>query len=72
MKRKFHVLVVHVPEKARLAGSVGIETEQAIEALHPKVNRWATTFAAVTNDAVRFGAIAEKQWLQSNVGLPQP
>ena len=58
--------------KARLSGSVGMESEQAIEALHPKMNRWSAAFASVANDVHRLAAIAETQWLQSTPTLPQP
>ena len=37
-----------------------MESEQAIEALHPKMNQWSATFASVPNDVHRFAAIAER------------
>ena len=46
--RKFHVLTFHVPEKARLHWTVGMETEQGIESVHPFVNKWNRTFASIT------------------------
>ena len=58
--------------KAHLSGSVGMDSEQAIEALHPKMNRWSATFASVGNYVHRLAAIAETQWLQSIPSLPQP
>ena len=58
--------------KVRLSGSLGMESEQAIEALHPKMNRWSATFASVANDVLHLAAIAETQWLQSTPSLPEP
>ena len=45
-KLRENFLLYHVM-KALLSGSVGMESEQAIEALHPKMNRWSTAFASV-------------------------
>jgi len=44
--RKFNVLTFHVPEKAILMGTVGVEVKHCLESIHPvvKFNRmYATT-----------------------------
>ena len=61
-----------LPVPCSLGDSVGMESEQAIEALHPKMNRWSATFASVADDVHRLAAITETQWLQSTTSLPQP
>ena len=68
--RKFHVLTLHVPEKARLHWTVGMEAEQGIESVHPYVNKWNKTFASITNPTSRLTQVMKAQWQRSQPDLP--
>ena len=59
LKRKLQELVCHISKQARLSSSVGLDSEQAMEAVHPKMNRWSATFASFQINVHRFAAIAE-------------
>ena len=67
--RKFHVLTHHVPEKAMLRGTVGMEAEQCSESIHPVVNKLDRIYATTQNTCDRLALVAKSQWLQSNPTL---
>ena len=69
-KRKFHVLVKHVPEKIGRNRSVGQDIEEVSEAIHPIVNNLDKRFASVQNNSERMASITEAQWNQSDCSLP--
>ena len=67
--RKFHVLTFHVPEKAILRGTVGMEAEHCSESIHPVVNKLDRTYATTQNTYDRLALVAKSQWLQSDCTL---
>ena len=68
--RKFHVLVYHVPQKAAIRGSVGMEAEQCIESIHPVINKLKRTYATVQNKEDQLGLILKQQWLKTDQDIP--
>ena len=60
LKRKFHLLTVDVPKQARRLKTVGLITEQTIEAIHPYINELDRRFAKVAQES-RKGLIICKQ-----------
>ena len=66
ISRKFHVLTYHVPEKARERRTVGLETEQCSEAIHPVVNSFGRWYHSVQNKTKKLELITKSQWLQSD------
>ena len=66
VKPKFHCLTYHVPEKAKLRGTVGMETENCSEMIHPVVNKLNRTYHTVQNVHKRLELITKSQWLKSN------
>ena len=66
ISRKFHVLTYHVPEKARERRTVGLETEQCSEAIHPVVNSLGRRYHSVQNKTKKLELITKSQWLQSD------
>ena len=62
VKPKLHLLAHRFPQKAHHQGSVGIETEQLAESMHPCVNRRNRQYACVRNPLV-----ARSQWLASRL-----
>ena len=66
VKPKLHLLVHHFPQKAFLQGSIGLETEQLIESMHPFVNRKARQYACVRDPLQQMGLIAQSQWVGSS------
>ena len=69
-ERKFHILVNHVPQRAKLIHSVGMEIEEASESIHPVINRLERTYCSIQNIKERFGLIMKAQWNQSDSCLP--
>ena len=67
--RKFHVLTFHVPEKAILKGTVGMEAEHCSESIHPVVNKLERVYTTTQNTCDRLALVAKSQWLQSNSTL---
>lgn len=67
--RKFHVLTFHVPEKAILMGTVGMEAEHCSESIHPVVNKLDRMYATTQNTCDRLALVAKSQWLQSQSTL---
>ena len=68
--RKFHVAVTHVPEKASRVGTVGMESENFIESIHPVVNKLKKMFATVQNQQQQLSLICQQQWLHSDGYIP--
>ena len=66
VKPKLHLLVHHFPQKAFLQGSIGLETEQLIESMHPFVNRKARQYTCVRDPLQQMGLIAQSQWVGSS------
>ena len=60
LKRKFHLLTVCVPKQARRLRTIGMITEQTIEAIHPYINELDRRFAKVA-DKTKKGLIILKQ-----------
>ena len=67
--RKFHVLTFHVPEKAILMGTVGMEAVHCSESIHPVVNKLDRMYATTQNTCDRLAVVAKSQWLQSESTL---
>ena len=65
VKPKLHLLAHHFPQKASLQGSVGLETEQLIESMHPFVNRKKRQYSCVRNPLRQMSLIAQSQWVAS-------
>ena len=61
-KLKYHLLIQHVPEKAKLVNSVGFETEEASESIHPLVNKLERTYSSFQNTQDRLSLIIKNQW----------
>ena len=66
IKRKFHLLAYHVPEKTSNSFTVGMFAENISESIHPIVNRFRRRYAIVTNHAQQLFLICKDQWLASN------
>ena len=67
--RKFHVLTFHVPEKAVLKGTIGMEAEHCSESIHPVVNKLDGVYATTQNVCNRLVLVTKGQWPQSNPTL---
>ena len=67
--RKFHILTSHVPEKAILRGTVGMEAEHCSERIHPVVKKLDRMYATTQNTCDRLALVAKNQWLQSGSTL---
>ena len=67
--RKFHILTFHVPEKAILRGTVGMEAEHCSESIHPVVNKLDRMYATTQNTCDRLALVAKSQRLQSESTL---
>ena len=65
MIRKFHVLTYHIPEKARMRKTVGMEAEQCSESIHPIVNELQRKYNTVQNSKKRLELIAKSQILKA-------
>ena len=70
VKLKLHVLAHHFGQKAEFCGSVGIETKQLIEGMHPFVNRCLCQYCSVRNLAQHMALIAQSQWVASGTHVP--
>ena len=70
LKRKFHILTVHVPQKARLCRTVGMEAEHVSESIHPMCAKFERAAATVQNMEQRMHYIMQATWLQSDVDIP--
>ena len=70
IKRKFHLLAYHVPEKATRFFTVGMFPENISESIHPVVNRLKRRYASVTNHEQLLSLICKDQWLASNPKVP--
>ena len=62
--RKFHV-----PEKAILMGTVGMEAEHCSESIHPVVNKLDRMYATTQNTCDRLALVAKSHLLQSESTL---
>ena len=69
LSRKFHVIVVHVPEKAKLQSTVGLEAEHISESIHSVTNRLEARYSSIHETKQRLQLILKDQWLQSNTSL---
>ena len=67
VKPKLHLLAHHFPQKAHRQGSVGIETEQLAESMHPFVNRRNRQYACVRDPLQQMSLVARSQWLASSL-----
>ena len=70
MKRKFHIITHHVPEKADLKATVGMEAEHISESIHPVINRLQRRYATVQSLKSRLPLICKDQWLLTNSKVP--
>ena len=68
-KRKFHVSVKHIPQKAERSGSVRLETEKVSEAINHVVNTLDERYCSVQNNSDRMALIAKPQCNQSDCSL---
>ena len=53
LRRKFHLLTVEVPRQARLLGTDGMMSEQAIESIHANLNKYERMYCTVRLPAKR-------------------
>ena len=65
LTRKLHQLSHHMYIKARQIHTVGMESEQCIESIHPLCNKLNCMYCTVTNKSANLVLIAKQQWLQS-------
>ena len=70
VKPKLHMLAFHFPEKAKKQGSVGLETEQLIEGVHPYFNAKGRQYTTIRKTKQRLRLIARDQWVSSSAELP--
>ena len=70
VKPKLHILAYHFAEKADLSGSVGIETEQLIEGMHPFINRRTRQFCSVRDPEQQLALVVQSQWVASGARMP--
>jgi len=70
VKPKLHVLAYHFAEKAEATGSVGLETEQLIESIHPFINQKERQYASVRQASDQMAIVAKSQWVASESQLP--
>lgn len=70
LKRKFHILTYHVPEKAELRATVGMEAEHISESIHPIVNALKRRYATVQSLKDQLPLICKDQWLMTNPKVP--
>lgn len=70
LKRKFHLLTFHVPEKADLRATVGMEGEHTSESIHPIVNSLKRRYATVQSLKDQLPLICKDQWLMTNPKVP--
>jgi len=66
LKRKFHILTFHVPEKAASEGSVGMEAEHVSESIHPVINQLKRRYANIHSLKIQLPLVCKSQWLLSN------
>ena len=59
-----------MPEKAARHGSVGMETEQCLESIHPVFNKLKHTFASVQNKEQQLRLMMKQQWLKTDPDIP--
>jgi hypothetical protein len=62
---KFHLLTYHMPQFARDWLSVGLSTEQCVEAAHPIINELVRTCHGITQPVAKLRAIGKQFLLQS-------
>ena len=67
---KFHCLTYHMPEKAKLRHTVGMEAENCSESIHPMVNSLNRTYSNIKDKQQKLSLICKSQWLKSNRTLP--
>ena len=70
MKPNLHVLAYHFGQKAEHCGSVGLETEQLIEGMHPFINRRLRQFCSIRDPARQMALVAQSQWVASAAHVP--
>ncbi len=70
MKRKFHIVTHHVPEKAELRATVGMEAEHISESIHPVINRLKRRYSTVQSLKDQLPLICKDQWLLTNPKVP--
>ena len=66
LKRKFHRIVFHIPEKARKRFTCGMETEQLTESIYPFFNRIARIYLTVRNPQQWLALEIRTQWHSSS------
>ena len=66
VKPKLHVLTHHFSIKAQHEGTVGMETEQLVESMHPFFNRKERQYASVRDHQTRMTLLAQSQWVASS------
>lgn len=71
LKRKFHVLTYHVPEKAALDSSIGMEAEHVSESIHPVVNQLKRRYANIHSLEKQLPLICKSQWVASDSTIPE-
>ena len=70
ISRKFHVLVHHAAEKAFRRGTVGMESEQCIEAMHVLVNKSQRMYSTLQDKKKRLELSLKSQWMKSDLDIP--
>ena len=70
ISRKFHILTHHAPEKAIRRGTIGMESEQCIEAMHVLVNKSQRMYATMQDRNERLKLSIKSQWMKSDPSIP--
>ena len=70
LKRKFHILVFHVPEKARLADTVGMEADHVAEFIQPVCVRYERAAATIQNIEQKMKYIVQATELNNDSNIP--
>ena len=71
LKRKFHLLTYHAPEKASKCFTVGMHAEHISESIHPVVNKLKTRYSSVTDIKMKLSLICKNQWISSDPNVPE-
>jgi hypothetical protein len=70
LKRTFHILTFHVPEKAAAEWSVGMEAEQVNESIHPVINQSKRRYANIHGLKEQLSLLCKSQWVLSDATIP--
>ena len=68
---KFHLLTFHMPHFARDWGSIGLASEQCVEASHRMFNSLGVTFAGLTNPILRLKSMGRRFLLRADPSIPK-